>query len=659
MTYATPVRLALRATGALALALTALSPSTSAQREWGGQPPSLEPAGAGAVAALQSVETVELPLVDNEALRIEDELRPRGGARRFAFAHEVELDARRDGRWTTRPDGSRGWRLQLRSEGALSLSLAFSRFQLPAGGELYVYDAAGEVVRGAYTSRNHKPSGRFAIQPTPGEVLNLEYWQPAGASGAPELVLSSVYHAYRPIFAGQTAGRDAGRLGVASMSGACQLDVACPEGQPFADQVDGIVHILNGIVDCSGALINNTAEDGRLLVLTAEHCSPLGNDLSDAIFTFHYVESSCGGTGATRTQTVQGSEILSIDAPLDFQLVELQEQPAEAFGVRYLGWDRTDVPPAGGTVGLHHPQGDPMKIAIDDDPPTFNGTFWNIAAWDVGTTEPGSSGSPLLDVNGRVLGQLSNGTADCNSPLNDNYGRMAAQWSLVGPILDPLGTGALTLDAFDPNAGSTDPLSISATVPSEVPVLMPGTGQDLELTGTGFQDGMSLSIGGIAVPGATRVHAGRMVLDAPQLPLLGPTDVVLTKGAESVTFQADVVAADPIQFQAGTGDDGDNNQVGSLGGVDMILAGTPGDLHLLVYSFSDLPSSHPFWELQVGNGFTDLISLGCYVIGAGGTATFNVPISGLAFVDLYGQTTNLSNGVPFEVSNLQNIFVLL
>lgn len=626
----------------------------SAQREWGGTPPSLGapegvPGGSGTQAMLSQAPTVLLPSVDNAALLAEDELEFRPGILRFAHAHSVELSPVEDGLWTTLADGSRVWRLRLHSPGAESLSLLFSRFQLPRGAELYAYNDGAETVRGAYTLRNHKGNGQFAIQPTPGDGLTLEYWQPAGTRTLPELNISTVYHAYRPLtdVAPSAAGGSSNLV-----SGACQVDVVCPEGVPFASEAETVVHIIIGLNKCSGSLINNTAQDGRLLVLTAEHCG----DLANAIFTFDFKESTCAGTGVVRTNTVQGAATLVVDDPLDFQLVELEEQPSEAYAVRYLGWDRSDVPPVTGTLGLHHPGGDPMKICLDDHAPTKAGTFWNIGAWEIGTTEPGSSGSPLLDRSGRFIGQLSFGTADCATPTNDNYGRLAAQWALVAPFLDPLGSGALTLDLFDPNAGATDPLSLTGTTPTNIPALIPGTGQDVALLGTGFQDGMTLSLNGNPVTGFTRRSAGRLILDMPQLPSLGLADFVLTKGIESSTFGANIIANDPLAFQAGTGDSG--NPVGSATGVDLTFSGEPGDLHLVIYSFSDLPSSHPLWMIEIGNSFADLISLGCHVIGPSGTTDLHVPISGIALTSLFGQTTNISGGIPFEVSNLQEIFVI-
>ncbi|MBD3222870.1 T9SS type A sorting domain-containing protein, partial [bacterium] len=108
-------------------------------------------------------------------------------------------------------------------------------------------------------------------------------------------------------------------------------------------------------------------------------------------------------------------------------------------------------------------------ISFEDDPTTTtsylgtsspgNGTHIRVADWDDGTTEPGSSGSPLYSPDGHIVGQLHGGYAACGNDLADWYGRVSVSWngggtgsSRLSDWLDPLGLAPQTLDLFDPNA---------------------------------------------------------------------------------------------------------------------------------------------------------------------------------------------------------------
>jgi hypothetical protein len=82
-----------------------------------------------------------------------------------------------------------------------------------------------------------------------------------------------------------------------------------------------------------------------------------------------------------------------------------------------------------------------------------------VTDWDLGTTEPGSSGSGLWDQNHRLIGQLQGGYAACGNDLSDWYGRFSVSWDGGGTgatrlrnWLDPGNTGAMVLDGVDPNS---------------------------------------------------------------------------------------------------------------------------------------------------------------------------------------------------------------
>ena len=108
-------------------------------------------------------------------------------------------------------------------------------------------------------------------------------------------------------------------------------------------------------------------------------------------------------------------------ASSDFTLIEMDQAPPEDYNAFFVGWSR-DPNPALATWVISYPRGDVRKIAHDSDPPV-DGSNWGPNHWRIddsnpdpahlayewGTTEPASSGSPLMDQNHRIIGQLHGG----------------------------------------------------------------------------------------------------------------------------------------------------------------------------------------------------------------------------------------------------------
>src|SRR5262249_854479 len=137
----------------------------TAQVEHGGKPPSIQRRLPRAVPPARM-----RPVVASELLA-EDEAQGQHGALRFADVLDVDLDLSNSGAWEELGGGDRVWRLRVESPGAKSLAFVFRRFQLPVGGELYVYDDAHRTVRGAYTELENRLDGEFALRPTRGAAI--------------------------------------------------------------------------------------------------------------------------------------------------------------------------------------------------------------------------------------------------------------------------------------------------------------------------------------------------------------------------------------------------------------------------------------------------------------------------------------------------------
>lgn len=239
-------------------------------------------------------------------------------------------------------------------------------------------------------------------------------------------------------------------------SGACNLDVACPLGNKYRDQINsvGILITDQGQRFCTGAMINNPRQDGLQLFLTAKHC--IFQDTSRFIVGFNYQFKTCvsGGasfSGGLSMQTVQGIKLLASWDQSDFALLQILENIPDSYNVFYAGWTRENVAPVNVT-GIHHPSGDVKKISHfsgqttaaswNEYPKMYH---WRIPAWTYGVTEQGSSGSPLFNERGRIVGHLHGGQSSCMVPKGfDAYGALLYDWDAapsnknrLKPFLDP------------------------------------------------------------------------------------------------------------------------------------------------------------------------------------------------------------------------------
>ncbi len=430
----------------LLLAACCLVSTSFAQVSQGGAPASLN------MAALSAPETRSLPAVNHEALLAEDATESKDVPLRFGYPHDVNFNLNNSGTWSDAKDG-RVWRLRIESRGAYSINMIFDQFDLPEGGQFFVYNDNYDYVIGAFTEANEFPTHQFSTQPVPGDAITLEYFEPADAMGQSVISVSSVIHAYRNLF-----GRENDPLDNFGDSGTCNNNVNCPEGANWQNEKRGVVMLLTSgnARYCSGSLINNTNNNSTPFVLTANHCTPSTTD----IFMFNYESPGCPNVNGPTNQTVAGCTQLFNSSASDVYLVRLNTAVPLTYNPYFNGWNANDVA-ATNSVCIHHPSGDIKKITFDNNAPqssTWSGTpansHWRILNWEDGTTEPGSSGSPLFDQNHRITGQLHGGTASCSNNIDDYFGKFSLSMTNgLRTHLDPTNSGVMTLDGFDPQAG--------------------------------------------------------------------------------------------------------------------------------------------------------------------------------------------------------------
>jgi hypothetical protein len=451
----------------LAAALTILTTAPT----WAGLPPGLLPGHDD----LGASRVIVLPTLDREALLAEDasetgsERRPRPN--RFAVAQPASLTPADFGAWKVLDDGWHAWRGEISSPGALSLNLRFDIFDLPVGARLWIHDGEGGTLHGPYTSDNRDRRGGLSTPVVLGDTVAIELLVPPGQKRAELARIGQVNHGYRAF----------GEAASAAKQGSCNIDVVCPEGNAWRDQIRSVarytITTIEGTFLCTGTLVNNHRLDERPLFLSADHCGVTPNSDHTMVVYWNYESAVCGNLSGGSLATNQlGATTLAQwdwDTGSDFLLVELDDPPPPNANVYFAGWDAGGAVP-GGAVGIHHPSGDEKAISFEYD---ALGTIWNshwvIPDWDLGTTEQGSSGSCIFDPSSRrCVGTLSGGHASCSNPTGDDwYGKVSVSWNGNGTVatrlrdhLDPDGTGVLFLDGMDP--GGVTPSGVSWLIPA-------------------------------------------------------------------------------------------------------------------------------------------------------------------------------------------------
>ncbi|MDR1341968.1 MAG: serine protease [Prevotellaceae bacterium] len=450
------------------------------------------------ITTAQTLPRLDMETINREDREREEENRPV----RFGYRHPVHFTLDNSGQWTTLPNGDKLWKLDIYCPEALSVNLLYDKFHLPERAKFFVYGSDKRQSIGAFTSVNNKgtkenPQG-FATGLIYGDKVTLEYYQPEEVTEEGIISIAYVVHGYRYIYLPGSSEN-------ITASGACQVNVNCSEGQNWQNEKNAVaLFIVEGYGLCSGSLINTTANDGRPLFLTADHClecfyDALGDSmLNYSSFYWNYESPNCTPTTYPTPKSTTGAVVVANNGAVDVALLRLTEDPRNKSDVNtyYLGWDRTGNAGTGG-VGIHHPDGDVKKIATHNISPANsncmnfdycvsylpNNNFWKIN-WMATThghsvTEGGSSGSPLLNNNHRVIGQLFGAgntilcpNLNCSNPSADisNYGKFSVSWNnstnpkrRLQDWLDPNNTGATILDGLCSTVNFTDQTVTSNT----------------------------------------------------------------------------------------------------------------------------------------------------------------------------------------------------
>lgn len=416
-----------------------------------------------------SVAELEIPSLsplEIERLLLEDILREQNNEP-YRFAATLPLSiSTDDGTFVTKGENL-FWSVSIAVPGAKSISLNFDYIELPEKGELYIYSSNRQILTGPFTKDNFPQGVDVVSEILSGEGISLFYSSKNQDDYKFDLSINSINVGYRSgpeIGASQKSSNSSGN------SSSCNVDITEDEGDCFRASQTAAVIVLDPNALCSGSVINNTNNDHRSLILSADHCF-VGVDYNSLKIRFKYWD------GNSSYITYHGTNLLARQGgAVDVALLETQN--AISHNVIFPGWNRNSPPsdlsnnPTSSTV-LHFPKGDDMKISHDTDQTTSGegrSSFPDDSQFvsyysgsgssdDFGILEPGSSGGAYYDQNHKILGPLW-GTTTSNTNCDKTgffgaFSNVASSANNVIATLDPSGTGITNLNGTFSFSGST------------------------------------------------------------------------------------------------------------------------------------------------------------------------------------------------------------
>ncbi|MCL1851293.1 MAG: T9SS type A sorting domain-containing protein [Bacteroidetes bacterium] len=465
--------------------------NTFAQVSFGGIPPSFSFETENEILST----TENLPIIfDVAAMRAEDaerkldNLPPRVGK-----TIPVNFTTDNSGEWTLLPNGQDIWRLCIIAEDAIAIMLTYDKFEIPAGGKLFIYNDDRSQVLGAYTEETNPKRVEFATEFVVGDIITLEYVAPPSTNYESPIIITGVVYGYNNLYSGKS--HDGSKSGVSFLSDPCEVNINCPEGDNWQDQKRGVARIIipaggGYVYYCSGSLVNNTSNNFDPLFLSAYHCydGATQQQVNQSVYYFHYEYLACNGGGSATQRTTTGATIL-VNIPMngasDGTLLRLNNAIPSNWSVYYNGWDRRNIPATSG-VSIHHPDGDRKKISTFTSQLVSAGSInfgsgvvtapnsawrvtWAPTVTNHGVTEGGSSGSPIFNQNGRIVGTLSGGSSFCTTPYQpDFYGKLWYHWDQhptlqMKTYLDPTNSGVEFIDGIYAEAPCNPPTNLTVT----------------------------------------------------------------------------------------------------------------------------------------------------------------------------------------------------
>ncbi len=484
---------------------------------------------------------------------------------------------------------------QLPEKGNVELLIKVAN--IGAGEEVFLYD---EVKRTIICDFALQSKGIFLSPSFNPETTRLFWKSPETGLYKSDFVIENLY--LEPISTGRLM--DIG-FGTAFP---CHPNAACKQDSLFKLISNSTVRIRlvmeEGIGWCSGSFVNTTRNDKTPYLLTAFHCQYEYTPLYGMWrFDFNYKSEQCENP-ATEPQyfSLTGCQLIASGQASDFLMVLLQDAIPVNQEVTFAGWDRDDTLIPDTSYLIHHPNADIRKISTSVNDATIHP---NQIGWIEGYTtpafhhfrlkftegghQPGSSGGPLFNEKGFLVGQLHGGTAGCEATNNVYVGRLAKSWSLgdtpqgrLKDWLDPDQTGVMRIPSIE-NLSANDIVNLQGKIVD--PTGRPVKNTTIKVTGSVTRTMTTGDDGLFEINGISRNGQYTITPMKPDYPTNG------LNALDLVAIQKHLLGKDEFDFAwQFISADATNN--GIVNASDMLIL-----LKLLLGKIQNLPSS-PSWRFD-------------------------------------------------------------
>jgi len=360
------------------------------------------------------------------------------------------------------------WTGAIRSPDAAALRIHIEDLDLPEGNELYAWTRDG-MAFGPYTGRGPNGTGELWTNAVDGDEVVLQIRGSASGDGAglPSFRITGVGHVTSKFRLAGSLNPQASTTKTCPYNAVCVVDVACVSTDPAVDTAkDAVAEMLFAsgayLYLCTGGLVADSDTSTNVpYFITAHHCISKNNEAASLETYFFYRAETCGACPDWGFPSTNGSSVVSTNRSSDYSLLQLS-QPAPS-GAAFLGWNANPVANTDGETlyRISHPQGAAQSYSVhvvDTSKPTCRS--WPRGNWiysrDIfGATEGGSSGSPVVNAAGELVGELSGGCGYnvgdvCDSQSNATVdGAFAAYYDSVAAWLGPGGGGPTPEDCTD------------------------------------------------------------------------------------------------------------------------------------------------------------------------------------------------------------------